>query len=153
MKVAVGSDHRGFKSKEVIKSIVTQLGHEFIDMGTEGDSPVDYPDIAYASAICVSNKEVDRAILICATGIGMSISANKIKGIRAALCHDAFSAVVSREHNDSNVLCISADQCGDVALRKMVESWLTSDFIGGRHLRRINKISSIELGQDPRSMD
>jgi ribose 5-phosphate isomerase B len=152
MKVAVGSDHRGFKSKEVIKSIVTQLGHEFIDMGAEGDTPIDYPDIAYAAAISVSKEEVDRAILICATGIGMSIAANKIEGIRAALCHDAFSAVVSREHNDSNVLCISADQIGDVALRKMVESWLTSDFIGGRHLRRINKISSIEQGQDPRSM-
>jgi ribose 5-phosphate isomerase B len=150
MKVAIGSDHRGFHVKEIIKSIVTQLGHEAVDMGTANDHPVDYPDIAYRGATAVSKKEVDRAILICATGIGMCIAANKIPGVRAALCHDDFTAGVSRGHNDSNVLCISADQVGRVVLRKMVETWLTTDFFGGRHERRLNKIVAIEKGLDPR---
>jgi ribose 5-phosphate isomerase B len=150
MKVAIGSDHRGFHVKEIIKSIVTQLGHESVDMGTSNDHPVDYPDIAYVGAMAVSKKEVDRAILICATGIGMCIAANKIPGVRAALCHDDFTAGVSRGHNDSNVLCISADQIGRVVLRKMVETWLTTDFFGGRHERRLNKIIAIEKGLDPR---
>jgi ribose 5-phosphate isomerase B len=150
MKVAIGSDHRGFHVKEIIKSIVTQLGHEAVDMGTANDHPVDYPDIAYVGAMAVSKKEVDRAILICATGIGMCIAANKIPGVRAALCHDDFTAGVSRGHNDSNVLCISADQIGRVVLRKMVETWLTTEFFGGRHDRRLNKIAAIEKGLDPR---
>ena len=150
MKVAIGSDHRGFHVKEIIKSIVTQLGHESVDMGTANDHPVDYPDIAYLGAMAVSKKEVDRAILICATGIGMCIAANKIPGVRAALCHDDFTAGVSRGHNDSNVLCISADQIGRVVLRKMVETWLNTEFFGGRHERRLNKIAAIEKGLDPR---
>jgi len=152
MKIIVGSDHRGFQAKEIIKSIITQMGHEFVDMGAESSHPIDYPDVAYLAARAVSNKEVDRAILICATGIGMSIAANKIEGVRAALCHDEFSAGVSRVHNDSNVLCISADQSGEVILRKMVETWLTSEFSGGRHERRVNKIAAIEQGLDPRTV-
>jgi len=150
MKVAIGGDHRGFHIKEIIKSIVTQMGHEPVDVGTDSDHPVDYPDIAYAGATAVSKKQADRAILICATGIGMCIAANKIPGVRAALCHDEFSAAVSRGHNDSNVLCISADQIGRVVLRKMVETWLTTEFSGGRHERRLNKIIAIEQGLDPR---
>jgi len=153
MKIAVGSDHRGYMAKEIAKSIVLQMGHEMIDMGTESDRPVDYPDVAYLAARAVSNNEVDRAILICATGIGMSITANKINGVRAALCHDEFTAVVSRGHNDSNILCISADQTGEGLLRKMVESWLSSDFSGGRHQRRLNKIAAIEQDKDPRDIE
>jgi ribose 5-phosphate isomerase B len=153
MKIAVGSDHRGYVAKEVVKSIIVQMGHEMIDMGTESDRPVDYPDVAYLAACAVSRNEVDRAILICATGIGMSITANKIKGVRAALCHDEFTAVVSRGHNDSNILCISADQTGEGLLRKMVEAWLTSDFSGGRHQRRLNKIVAIEENKDPREIE
>jgi ribose 5-phosphate isomerase B len=149
MKIAVGSDHRGYLAKEIAKSIVVQMGHEMIDMGTESARPVDYPDVAYLAACAVSRNEVDRAILICATGIGMSITANKIKGVRAALCHDEFTAVVSRGHNDSNILCISADQTGEGLLRKMVESWLSSDFSGGRHQRRLDKIVAIEQDKDP----
>ncbi|MFC1761048.1 ribose 5-phosphate isomerase B [Planctomycetota bacterium] len=150
MKVAVGSDHRGYQAKEVVKSIITQLGHEYIDMGADSDHPMDYPDIAYAAGHAVSSQDVDRAVLICATGIGMCISANKIQGVRAALCHDEFTARVSRGHNDSNVLCAAADQCGEIVLRKMVEAWLTTDFSGGRHQRRVNKIAVIEQGRDPR---
>ncbi|MDH7598115.1 MAG: ribose 5-phosphate isomerase B [Sedimentisphaerales bacterium] len=149
MKVAIGSDHRGFRIKELIKPIITQLGHELVDLGTNSEQPVDYPDIAYQGAMAVSKGQVDRAILICATGIGMCIAANKIPGVRAALCHDEFTASVSRGHNDSNVLCIPADQIGKVVLRRMVEAWLNTEFAGGRHERRLKKIAAIEQGIDP----
>ena len=152
MKVIVGSDHRGFESKELIKAIVIQLGHECIDVGTNDDHPVDYTDPAYLAAVAVANKEADFAILACGTGIGMSITANKIKGIRAALCHDELSAQISRHHNDANVLCVSGDLIGGVLLRKIVEVWLKTEFTGGRHQRRVNKITAIEEGKDPRGV-
>ena len=150
MKIAIGSDHRGYDIKEQIKAIATELGHECIDVGTSDNNPVDYPDLAYLAATAVSNKEADRAILSCATGIGMSMAANKVNGIRAALCHDELSAQISRDHNDANVLCLSADQVGVVLLRKMVEVWLSTEFSGGRHERRVKKIEAIEEGKDPR---
>ena len=150
MKIAIGSDHRGFDIKQQIKAIATELGHECIDVGTSDNNPVDYPDLAYLAAKAVSNKEADRAILSCATGIGMSMAANKVDGIRAALCHDELSAQISRDHNDANVLCLSADQVGVVLLRKMVEVWLNTEFSGGRHERRVKKITAIEEGKDPR---
>ncbi len=149
MKIVIGSDHRGFVAKEQVKAIITQLGHQYIDVGTKDNNPADYPDIAYMAAMAVSKGEADRAILICGTGIGMCIAANKVKGIRAALCHDELTAQISRHHNDSNVLCLSGDMTGEVLLRKIVEAWLTTDFSGGRHLRRINKISAIENGKNP----
>jgi ribose 5-phosphate isomerase B len=149
MKIVLGSDHRGFVAKEQIKGIITQLGHQYIDVGTKDENPTDYPDIAYTAATAVSKGEADRAILVCGTGIGMCISANKVKGIRAALCHDELTAQISRHHNDSNVLCLSGDMTGEVLLRKIVEAWLTTDFGGGRHQRRINKISAIENGENP----
>ena len=149
MKIAIGSDHRGFEAKKHIKAIVSQLGHEAIDMGTADSDPVDYPDLAYAAAIAVARNEADRAILACGTGIGMSITANKIKGIRAALCHDELSAQISRHHNDANVLCVSGELLGDVLLRKIVEIWLDTEFNGGRHQRRVNKITAIEEGRTP----
>lgn len=149
MKIAVGSDHRGFEAKEQIKVIIAQLGHESIDVGAGDNNPVDYPDPAYLAAMAVSKNEADRAILACATGIGMSIAANKVKGIRAAICHDELNARISRDHNDANVLCISGDQTGEVLLRKIVEVWLSTDFSGGRHQRRVNKIRAIEEGGEP----
>ena len=152
MKIVVGSDHRGFEAKQQIKAIVTQLGHECIDIGTNDSNPVDYPDMAYAAAMAVAEKKADRAILVCATGIGMCIAANKVKGIRAALCHDELSAQISRDHNDANVLCLSGDQIGETLLRKMVEVWLKTKFSGGRHLRRVKKIKAIEEGTDPRKV-
>jgi len=152
MKIAVGSDHRGFDIKQQIMAIATELGHECIDIGTGDNNPVDYPDLAYLAATAVSKKEADRAILTCATGIGMSMAANKVKGIRAALCHDELTAHISRDHNNSNVLCLSADQIGVVLLRKMVEVWLSTEFSGGRHERRVRKISAIEEGKDPREI-
>jgi ribose 5-phosphate isomerase B len=152
MKVAVGSDHRGFDIKQQIKAIATELGHECVDVGTDDNNPVDYPDLAYLAATAVSKKEADRAILACATGIGMSMAANKVHGIRAALCHDELSAQISRDHNNANVLCLSADQIGAVLLRKMVEVWLSTEFSGGRHERRVKKIAAIEEGKDPREL-
>ena len=149
MKIMIGSDHRGFVAKEQVKAIITQSGHQYIDVGTKDNNPADYPDIAYMAATAVSKGEADRAILICGTGIGMCIAANKVKGIRAALCHDELTAQISRHHNDSNVLCLSGDMTGEVLLRKIVEAWLTTDFQGGRHQRRINKISAIENGKNP----
>ncbi|MHC4365798.1 MAG: ribose 5-phosphate isomerase B [Planctomycetota bacterium] len=152
MKVVVGSDHRGFQAKQQIKAIVAQLGHECVDVGTDSNDPVDYPDPAYVAARAVANKEADRAILACGTGIGMSMTANKVRGIRAALCHDELSAQISRDHNDANVLCVSGDLIGEVLLRKIVEVWLSTEFSGGRHLRRINKIAAIENGKDPKGV-
>ena len=152
MKIAVGSDHRGFDIKQQIIAIATELGHECIDVGTSDNNPVDYPDLAYLAATAVSKKDADRAILTCATGIGMCMAANKVKGIRAALCHDEFSAQISRDHNNSNVLCLSADQIGVLLLRKMVEVWLRTEFSGGRHERRVRKIEAIEQGKDPREI-
>ena len=152
MKIAIGSDHRGFDAKQQIKAIATELGHECIDVGTNDNNPVDYPDLAYLAANEVARKQADRAILICATGIGMCMASNKVHGIRAALCHDELSAQISRDHNDANVLCLSADQVGTVMLRKMVEVWINTDFSGGRHERRVRKINAIEAGKDPREV-
>jgi ribose 5-phosphate isomerase B len=152
MKIALGSDHRGYKAKELVKTIVTQLGHECIDFGASDNNPVDYPDAAYLAARAVAEKKADRAILACGTGIGMCITANKVQGIRAALCYDELSARISRHHNDANVLCVSGELLGEVLLRKMVEVWLTTDFSGGRHLRRVRKIEAIEQGKDPTSV-
>ncbi|MHC4132615.1 MAG: ribose 5-phosphate isomerase B [Planctomycetota bacterium] len=152
MKVAIACDHRGFELKEQLKSILVQLGHECTDFGTNDIHPVDYPDMAYGAAMAVSRNEADRAILACATGLGMCITANKINGIRAALCHDELTARISRDHNDANILCLSGDQMGDVLLRKIVEVWLETEFSGGRHERRVNKIKAIEEGKEPKDV-
>lgn len=152
MKIVIGSDHRGFESKQQIKAIVTQLGHECIDIDTSDSNPADYPEPAYLAATAVANGQADRAILACGTGIGMSIASNKIHGIRAALCHDELSARISRDHNDANVLCLSGDLIGEILLRKMVEVWLDTEFSGGRHQRRNDKITAIEKGKDPKEV-
>jgi ribose 5-phosphate isomerase B len=152
MRVVVASDHRGYDAKQVVKAIVMQMGHECIDVGTDTATPVDYPDLAYMAGKSVSDQTADRAILICATGLGMSIAANKVRGVRAALCHDELSAQISRDHNDANVLCLSGDQLGEVLLRKVVEAWMSTEFSGGRHQRRVNKITAIEQGRDPREV-
>lgn len=152
MKIAVANDHRGAKAIEQVKAIVAQLNHECIDFGSGKKGPIDYPDVAYRAAKAVSENEADRAILVCGTGIGMSIAANKVKGVRAALCFDELNAQISRQHNDANVLCLSGDLLGSSALRKIVETWLTTDFAGGRHQRRVEKINAIEEGHDPREV-
>jgi ribose 5-phosphate isomerase B len=152
MRVAFGCDHRGFAAKDWIVAALRQLGHECVDFGTGARNPVDYPDIAYVVARAVVAAQVDRAILVCGTGIGMPMAANKVRGIRAAFCHDELSAHVAREHVCANVLCFSADHADEVLTRRIVEVWLDTKAGGGRHARRIRKISAIEEGRDPRAV-
>jgi len=152
MRIAVANDHRGHKAVEQIKAIISQLSLECVDLSSPSDQPIDYPDTAYVASLAVNENKADRAILVCGTGIGMCIAANKIKGIRAALCFDELAAKLSREHNDANVLCLSGDLLGPTMLRKIVETWLTTDFAAGRHQRRVRKIQAIEEGTDPREI-
>jgi ribose 5-phosphate isomerase B len=144
MKIAIGCDHRGFEVKSKIIELVTKLGHEVTDSGSFNDEGCDYPDIAADVAWKVSKHEADRGILVCGTGIGMCIAANKIPGIRAAPCHDDLTAEMSRRHNDLNVLCVSADMLGERLIDRLVEVWLATEFEGGRHGRRVEKIAELE---------
>ncbi len=149
MLVAVGSDHRGFAVKSKIVELLKRLNHEVVDMGTHSMESVDYPDYAALVGAKVASGEVDRGILICGTGLGMCIAANKIPGVRAAPCHDDLTAEMSRLHNDLNVLCLSADMLGEKLIDRMVEIWLSTGFEGGRHARRVEKIARIEQEQAP----
>lgn len=149
MRIAVGSDHRGIEVKRQVVEFVQSLGHEVENEGTNDAESVDYPDIASTVAKKVSDKVIDRGILICGTGIGMAIAANKFPGVRAAPCHDDLTAEMSRRHNDVNVLCLSADMLGVKLIDRMIEIWLTTDFEGGRHARRVDKISALDNKHEP----
>jgi ribose 5-phosphate isomerase B len=149
MRIAVGSDHRGYQIRAKIIDLLKRLGHDVVDVGTDRADPVDYPDIAANVATKVSHQEVERGILICGTGLGMCIAANKFPGVRAAPCHDDLTAEMSRRHNDLNVLCLSADLLGERLIDRMVELWLETPFEGGRHARRIEQISQIERDACP----
>ena len=140
MKIAVASDHRGFQVKDRILRLIDDLGHDVVDFGPESTDSVDYPDYENPVAQAVAAQAVDRGIIICGTGIGMCITANKVKGVRAASCYDQISAQMSRLHNDANVLCLSADLLGHQLIARMVEAWVNAEFEGGRHQRRIDKI-------------
>jgi ribose 5-phosphate isomerase B len=144
MKIAIGNDHRGIGPKSRIVSVLTSMGHEIVDLGTQTPSSVDYTDFAIPVAEMVARGETERGILICATGHGMCITANKVHGIRAANCRDIVDAEMSRLHNDANVLCLSADLIGEEMIDKMVRSWMTTNFEGGRHARRLEKVSQYE---------
>ncbi len=144
MKISIGCDHRGYEAKELIKGLLQRMGHEVADVGTYDSKSCDYPDFAVPVALAVARGESDKGILICGSGIGMSITANKIKGIRAALCHDELTAQMSRKHNNANVLCLPAMLVNDPLITKIVETWLSSDFEGGRHERRVEKIMEAE---------
>jgi ribose 5-phosphate isomerase B len=144
MRIAIGSDHRGYHLKEKLSNILTTKGHEIYDAGTSVTEPVDYPDFAAIVAQQVSNGDVERGILICGTGIGMAITANKFPKVRAAACTDEVTAEISRRHNDLNVLCLSADMLSPRIVERMVEIWIDTEFEGGRHLRRVEKIQKIE---------
>lgn len=137
MKIAIGCDHGGIDLKKVIFPLLEQLGHEVFDQGTHSTDSVDYP--RFAAAVCgmVAEKFCDRGILICGTGIGMSMAANRNKSIRAALCHDIYTARMSREHNNANILCLGARVIGPGLAEEVVKAWLTTDFAEGRHLQRI----------------
>lgn len=144
MKIAVASDHRGFNVKDRILSQIAELHHEAVDLGPGTSDICDYPDFGAKAAQAVSDGTVDRAILICGSGIGMCMVANKFNGVRAALCHDDLSAEMSRRHNDANVMCLSADLLGERLASRMIELWLATPFEGGRHARRVAKIADFE---------
>ncbi|BAF61006.1 MAG: ribose 5-phosphate isomerase B [Pelotomaculum sp.] len=144
MKVAVASDHGGFRLKEEVIGLLRELGIAYRDFGTYSEDPVDYPDMALAVAEAVRKGEYDRGVLCCGTGIGVAICANKVPGIRAALCHDTFSARAAREHNDANILTMGQRVIGPGLARDIVATWLQAEFQGGRHARRVDKIRCIE---------
>ena len=148
MRIAIGSDHRGYHLKEKLANILRTKGHEVTDEGTSVTEAVDYPDFAAIVAKKVSEGTADRGILICGTGIGMAITANKFPNVRAAACTDEVTAEISRRHNDLNVLCLSADMLSPRSVERMVEIWIDTEFEGGRHLRRVDKIRQIESSDD-----
>lgn len=151
LRVVIGADHRGMHTAEFVRDTLVRLGFEaMIDGACEGSC--DYPEQAYLIGKDINEGRADRGILICGTGIGMSIAANKIKGLRAALVHDELTAQLSRSHNDANVLCLSADLLGERLIDKIIDAWMNAKFEGGRHARRVNKIIAIEQGLDPRTV-
>ena len=147
-RIALGADHAGFPLKEELKAHLEDRGITYKDFGTYSPEPVDYPDIALKVAEAVARGRFERGILICATGIGVSITANKVPGIRAALCHDAFSARYSRAHNDSNILTLGGRVIGAGLAREILDIWINTSFDGGRHQTRIEKIKKLEKGGD-----
>jgi ribose 5-phosphate isomerase B len=144
MRIAIGTDHRGFTIRAKLIELLQKLGHEVIDTGTFAPESIDYPDIAALVARKISDGEAERGILVCGTGLGMCIAANKFAGVRAAPCHDDITAELSRRHNDSNVLCLSADLLGERLIDRMIDIWLSTPFEGGRHARRVQKITDLE---------
>lgn len=144
MKLVLACDHRGYQLKDSLKKFLEEKKIEFLDVGTFSADSVDYPDFAMLAAEKVSRGDYDRGILICGSGIGMCVVANKFPGVRAAVCHDVSAAEMSRKHNDANMLGLGADKITEEMARKILLIWLDTKFEGGRHLRRIQKISEIE---------
>jgi ribose 5-phosphate isomerase B len=144
VKIAIGSDHGGLDLKEAVISVLKELNLEFEDMGTHDRSSCDYPDYAEKVAAAVVSGAFEQGILICGTGIGMSIAANKVPGIRAALCNEIFSAKMARNHNDANILCIGARVVGPGVAQEIVKAYFTSEFEGGRHARRVEKLNALD---------
>ena len=142
--VALGADHAGWELKEALKAWLIDQGHQVLDFGTHSPDPVDYPDYAAQVAEAVAVGKVDRGVLLCGTGIGMAITANKVPGVRAAVCGDTFTARISREHNDVNVLCLGARLTGRDLAREILQIWLDSTFAGDRHARRVGKVTAME---------
>lgn len=144
MKIAIGSDHGGIHLKSVLKDYLAERQVEVQDLGTYTEASCDYPDIAVKVCETVVAGQVEKGILVCGTGIGMSMAANKVKGIRAALCGDVFSAEMSRAHNDANVLCLGERVTGPGLAVRILEAWLAGEFAGDRHTRRVDKIMALE---------
>jgi ribose 5-phosphate isomerase B len=142
--IAIGCDHRGLALKELIVPFLQNTGHRYQDFGCYNTDPVDYPDIAQKVGKAVAAGNFNWGVLICDTGIGMSIAANKIRGIRAALCHDSFAAQRARQHNDANILCLRAVDIDTESALEIVKTFLATDFEGGRHIQRVNKIRALE---------
>ena len=142
--IAMGCDHRGFGLKELIIAFLQNEGYSYQDFGCHSSEPVDYPDIAQKVGEAVASGNFDQGILICSTGIGMCMAANKIRGVRAALCHNVFAAQRARQHNDANVLCLAGEDVDTSVALEIVKTFLITDFEGGRHARRVNKIEALE---------
>ena len=149
MNIAIGTDHRGVKTGLSLVKRLSEQGHNVVVQHCSEGAACDCPEAAYTVGTAVSSGAANRGILLCGSGIGMSIAANKIDGVRAALVGNTISAEMSRRHNDANVLCLSADTLGDKAIDQIVDVWLSAEFEGGRHARRVGKITAIEQGQDP----
>lgn len=148
MRVAIGSDHAGFALKERLREHLASLGHEPSDFGCPDETSVDYPDIARPLAEAVAAGQFDLGVLTCSNGVGMSITANKVPGVRAALCHDPFSARRAREHTDANVLCLGAWCVGEGVAREVLEAFLAGTFQGGRHARRLDKVRALDASRE-----
>ena len=145
MRVAVGADHAGFEMKRDLAGVLAQQGHEILDLGTHSSAPVDYPDIAEAVATAIRNGQVDRGIIICGSGAGVAVAASKFPGVRAAICHDAYTARQAVEHDDINVMCLGARVVGPALARVLIETFLSASFSAEeRHLRRLAKVDAIE---------
>ena len=144
LSVALGADHAGWKLKEALKSWLMEGGYQVLDFGTHSPDSVDYPDYAQQVGESVAVGKVDRGVLVCGTGIGMAMAANKVPGVRAALCGDLYTARMSREHNDANVLVLGGRLMGADMAADILHAWLETDFAGGRHARRVEKIADIE---------
>jgi ribose 5-phosphate isomerase B len=145
MKIAIASDHRGYELKKRLMNSLEKLGHQVMNLGANGPESSDYPDFAFAVAETVGKGEAERGVLICGTGIGMCMAANKVCGVRAANCHDIITAELARRHNDANVLCLSGDLLGEELVERLVKTFLSTDFeAGSRHSRRVDKIMKYE---------
>lgn len=146
MRIAIASDHSAIELRETIAAFVVSLGHEVTDLGTHDPSKADYPVYGQAVGQAVVTGAADRGIAICGTGVGISIAANKVTGVRCVVCSDPYSAKLSRQHNDANVLAFGARVIGDEMAKMITELWLTTEFEGGRHQRRVNQINAIDTG-------
>ncbi len=142
--IAIGADHGGYRLKEIIKSYLESNGIEVIDVGTYSEDSVDYPEIAEKAALLIKDGKCEKGILICGTGVGISIAANKISGIRAALVSDCFTAKATREHNDSNILCMGGRVIGDELAKTITDIWLNTEFIGKHHIKRLELLKELE---------
>lgn len=149
MNIAIGGDHRGTAAIKTLAEKLRREGHEVMILGDCSGASVDYPEPAFAVGKAVADGKARFGILICGTGIGVSIAANKVRGVRAAVVHDELTAQLSRSHNDANVLCMSGDLLGQRLIEKIAEVWLATEFEGGRHTRRVRKIEAIEEGKEP----
>lgn len=143
-KIAIGSDHAGYEAKERAKDVLASLGAEVLDVGTSGSESVDYPDFGAAVGRAVARGEAERGVLICGSGIGISIAANKIAGVRAAVCWNEETARLARQHNDANIICIGARFIEPDLAARMIQTFMETDFDGGRHQQRINKIAKLD---------
>jgi ribose 5-phosphate isomerase B len=150
MRIAVGSDHAGFPLKRKVTPLLEAAGHEVVDVGADSDESTDYPRYAAEAARLVASGQAERAVVVCGSGVGVSIVANKVEGVRAVNAHDPEEAEMSRRHNDANVLALAGRRLGDGNAKEIVERFLATGFEGGRHSRRVGQISAVERGEDPR---